>query len=201
MNVQGIPQGNHVGWAAARPGERQDRSTGGRRRARDAGRNQGPVHRRLREDAEGRSRLLPAVGPLPGKELRRRQDPRRLLQARGASVGEGDPHLAPDRPADPAAVRQGLPQRDADHLHRAEPRPGERSGHRGADRLVGGADAVGRAVPRSGRRLPRRLHQRRIRAEPAARRDGVERSRPGRRRHPRRRADGRIRGQGAFARR
>ena len=28
---------------------------------------------------------------------------------------------------DPAAVRRGLPQRDADHLHGAEPRSGERS--------------------------------------------------------------------------
>ena len=30
-------------------------------------------------------------------------------------------HLAPHRPADTAAVRQGLPQRDAGDLHRVEP--------------------------------------------------------------------------------
>ena len=89
----------------------------------------GPVHRRLREDGEGRPGLLPAVGQLPGKELRRRQDPGRLLQARGPAGRERDSDLAPDRPADPAAVPQGLPQRDPDHLHRAGARPGERSRH------------------------------------------------------------------------
>ena len=99
------------------------------------------------------------------------QDSRRLLQARGPSGGERDPDIAPDRPADPAAVRQGLSQRDAGDLHRVEPRPGERSGHRRSGRHVGGADAIGRAVPRPGRRMPGRLHQRRIRAQPAARRD------------------------------
>ena len=35
--------------------------------------------------AEARPGLLPADRPLPGKDLRRRQDPGRLLQARGAA--------------------------------------------------------------------------------------------------------------------
>ncbi len=46
--------------------------------------------------------------------------------------------------------------------------------------------------------VPGRLHQRRICAEPAARRVGVERSRPGRGRDARGRADGRVRGEGAL---
>jgi polyribonucleotide nucleotidyltransferase len=46
------------------------------------------------------------------------------------------------------------------------------------------------------RRRPRRLHQRRICPQPACRRDARKRARPGRRRHVRRRADGRIRSQG-----
>ena len=69
--------------------------------------------------AEARAGFLPADRQLPGKDLCRRQDPRRLLQARGPAVGEGDAGLAPHRPADPAAVRAGLPQRDAGRLHRA----------------------------------------------------------------------------------
>ena len=56
---------------------------------------------------------------------------------------------------------------------------------------------VGRAVHGSDRRRPRRLHQQRIRAQPAARRDDGEPARPRRRRHRRRRADGRIGSQGA----
>ena len=144
------------------------------------------------------SRLLPALGALPGEKLRGGQDPGRILQARGASVGEGNPHLPPDRSAHSAAVCEGIPQRDAGHLHGAEPRSGERSGYRGPDRLFGRADPFGRSLPRSGRRLQGRLHQWPIRAESATRRDRIERSRPGRRRHAGWRADGRIRGQGAF---
>ena len=39
-------------------------------------------------------------------------------------------------------------------------------------RRLGRADAVGRAVPRPDRRRPRRLHRRRVRAQPDDRRDG-----------------------------
>ena len=46
--------------------------------------------------------LLPAHGGLHREDLRRRQDPRRLLQARRPAVREGNAHLAPDRsPARP----------------------------------------------------------------------------------------------------
>ena len=68
---------------------------------------------------EARDRFLPAHRQLPGKDLCRRQDSRRLFQARRPADREGDAGLAPHRPADPAAVRRGLPQRDAGHRHRA----------------------------------------------------------------------------------
>ena len=64
-------------------------------------------------------------------------------------------------------------------------------------RGLGGAHAVGRAVHGPDRRRPRRLHQQRIRAQSAARRDGREPARPGRGRHHRRGADGGIGSQGA----
>ena len=177
------------------------RPSGRRRRARDLRRNRRAVHRGRAEDAEAGHRFLPAHRQLPGKDLRRRQDPRRLLQARRPADREGDADLAPDRPADPPAVPRGLPQRDAGHLHRAEPRPRERSRHRRDDRRLGRADHL---------RHPVHGPDRRARAsatstastcsirplDAAAERD----ARPRRRRHRRRRADGRIRGQGAVRR-
>src|SRR6185436_15046442 len=69
------------------------------------------------------------------------------------------------------------------------------------DRVLGRADAVGCAVHGSDRRSSRRLRQQRIRAQPAARRDGGEPTRSGRRRHPVRGADGRIGSERAERRR
>ena len=80
-------------------------------------------------------------------------------------------------------------------------RPGERSRHPRAGRRLGRADALRRAVHGPDRRRPRRLHRRRIRAQPDARRDGRKPARPRRRRHRRRGADGRIGSQGADRRR
>ena len=75
------------------------------------------------------------------------------------------------------------------------PRHGERPGHRGRhDRLLRRADAVRHPVLRPGRRRPRRLHRRRLRAEPHARPDEGLPARPGGRRHRRGRADGGVRG-------
>ena len=104
--------------------------------------------------AAPRHRFLPADRQLPGEDLRRRQDSRRLFQARRPPEREGDADLAPHRPADPAAVRRGLQARDAGGRHRAVARHGERSRHRRHGRRVGGADAFGPAVPRPHRRAP-----------------------------------------------
>ena len=117
-------------------------------------RDQRAGDRGRREKRAARHRLLPADRQLPGEDLRRRQDPRRLFQARGPPEREGDADLAPDRPADPAAVRRGLQARDAGGRHRALARHGERSRHRRPGRRLRGADAVGPAVPRA-RSAPR----------------------------------------------
>ena len=161
---------HRLGRPQADPGNRPHRPPGRRRGPRHLRRDHGPGHRRVRQGAQARPRFLPADRQLPGKDLRRRQDPRRLLQARRPSVREGDPGLPPDRPPDPPAVRQGLQARDPGRRHRALPRPGERSRHRRHGRRLRRPDPLGRALHGPDRRRPRRLHQRRVRAEPDARR-------------------------------
>ena len=52
-----------------------------------------------------------ATGKIPGGFFKRE----------GPALGKGDLDLTPDRPADPAAVRQGLSQRNPGRLHRLEP--------------------------------------------------------------------------------
>ena len=103
----------------------------------------------------------------------------------------------PDRPADPAAVRRRLPQRDAGRLHRAEPRHGERPGHRRDDRRLGRADAspASRSSARSAPPASAMIDGEYV-LNPTLESAG-QRARPGRRRHRRRRADGRVGGQGA----
>ena len=76
-------------------------------------------------------------------------------------------------------------------------RPGERSRHRGDDRHVGRSHDQRRAVHGSDRRRPRRLPRRQVRRQSDPRPDRAEHARPRRRRHQGRRADGRVRGQGA----
>ena len=114
-------------------------------------------------------RLLPADRELPGKDLRRRPDPRRLLQARRPSDREGDADLPPDRPPDPPAVRRRLPRtrpRSSSPCCRTTWRtiPTSLAHGRGLRR----ADALRRALHGPDRRRPRRLHQRRVRAQPDA---------------------------------
>ena len=150
--------------------------------------------------AEARPGLLPADRALPGEDLRRGQDPGRLLQARGAPVREGGADLPADRPADPAALRRGLQERGPGHRHRALLRHGERPRHRRHDRRLGRADALRRALHGPDRRGARRLRRRRLRAEPGRRRHGEAArqpraaARPHRRRHQGRGDDGRVRG-------
>src|SRR5699024_10044398 len=88
-NVQYRTQGTAMGRRDADPGNGQDGPPGRRRGRRDARRDDGAGHRRLREEAEGGVGFLPADGSLPGEVLRRRKDPGRLLQARGAADREG----------------------------------------------------------------------------------------------------------------
>ena len=141
--------------------------------------------------------FLPLTVDYQEKYLCRRPHSGRLFQARRPSDRKGNAGLAPDRPPDPSAVRRRLAQRDAGDRHHAVARSGKRSRHSGAGRLVGGADAVGRALHGPDRRRARRLRQQRIRPQPDARRDGREPARSRRRRHAGRRADGGVRGEGA----
>jgi polyribonucleotide nucleotidyltransferase len=77
-----------------------------------------------------------AAGKIPGGFFKREARP----------DGKGNADRAADRPADPAAVRAGLQARSAGDVHRAEPRSGQRSRHRGDDRRLGRADDLGRAL-------------------------------------------------------
>ena len=99
-------------------------------------------------------RLLPADGRLPGEDLRRGQDPRRLLQARRPAEREGDPDLAPDRPPDPpalprraSATRSRSSRTVLSHDQRERPR------HPRDDRRLGRADRS-RTSPSSARSAP-----------------------------------------------
>ena len=58
-----------------------------------------------------------AAGKIPGGYFKRE----------GPSEREGDAGLAPDRPADPPALRRRLQERHAGHRHRHAARSGERS--------------------------------------------------------------------------
>ena len=113
------------------------------------------------EGAESRHRFHAAHGRLPGGQLRRRQDPRRLLQARGPAEREGSPDLAHDRPPAAAALPRGLRLRDAGDRAPALGRPGERLRHAGDHRRVGRALHLRHPVRRAGRRRARRLLGRR----------------------------------------
>ena len=189
-----------MGRAQARPRDRPHGAPGRRGGACPIRRDQRAGDRGCREIGEARDRLLPPHRQLPGEDLRRRQDSRRLFQARRPADREGDADLAPDRPSDPSAVRRRLQARDAGGRHRAVPRHGERPRHRRHGRGLRRADALGPALPRPDRGRPRRPRQRRVRAQPDGRRDGRERARPRRRRHRRRRHDGGVGGQGAAPR-
>ena len=67
-----------------------------------------------------------------------------------------NPDRAHDRPADPAAVAQGLPQRDAGRRDDPLGRQGQRLRHPGAERRLDGPDALRDALPGPGRRRAHR---------------------------------------------
>ncbi len=154
------------------------------------------AHRRTRGAG-----LLPSHGRRRGAALRRRQDPRRLHQARVAAQREGHPRRAPDRPAHPAAVPEGLHERGPRGGHRAVRRPREqlrRARHSGR---LGGPESQRDPVPRPDRFRARRAHRGRVRDQPHPHRGpGRVRARPrghrhqGRHRHGRGRREAGLRG-------
>ena len=79
--------------------------------------------------------------------------------------------------------------------HRAGPRRRQRPRHPGHGRGLGRVTISGVPFRRPDRGGPCRLHERRVHPQPDRRADPRERPRSGRRRHARRRDDGRVRGQ------
>ena len=114
-----------------------------------SGRHDGPRHGAGPAGAARGRRLLPAHGRRRGADVRRREDPGRLLQARGTPDREGDPDRAHDRPPDPAALAEGLPKRGAGHLHDPLGRPRHGARHPLHQRRLRGAHALAAAVLRA----------------------------------------------------
>ena len=131
-------------------------------RHRPPGRHHGPRGRVLRRPP-GRHRLLPPDRGLPRARVRRRQDPRRLVQARGPAHHQGNPHHPPHRPPPAAPLRRGLQRRHHDH------RPG-----------ASATTASTTRHPRHGGRLRGPHHQRDPLREPRGRRPRGPRQRPAR---------------------
>ena len=121
VNVQLLPQGTRLGRPQADPRDRQDRPPGRWRGAGPLRRHDRAVHRRGGEKLPARAGFLPVDRELSGEGVRRGQNPRRLLQARGPAERGRGAEEPPDRPADPPAVPRGLSQRGPDRRHGAEP--------------------------------------------------------------------------------
>ena len=181
-------------WQGRHLRDRQARQAGRRRSRRPLRRHDGPRDRPGPDGGARRRGLLPAHDRRRGADVRRREDPRRLLQARGAPDRARDPDRAHDRPPDPAALAEGLPQRGAVHRDRALGRHGHLARHPRDQRRLRGADDLADAVPRPDRRRPHRPDRRRARRQPDAAGDGRgDDARPDRRRHEGRPDDGRGR--------
>ncbi len=116
-----------------------------------------------------------------------------MVQAGGPADREGDPDVAPHRPAHAAALPQGLQPRDPDRGLRPFGRRPERRGHPGDQRRLGRADVLGRSVLLAGRRGARRTPGRQVSPEPDQRRARQVGPGPDRVRHRRRRRHGRGR--------
>ncbi len=157
----GRRQGRHV-----RDG--QAREAGRWRRRRPLRRHHGSRDRPGSDGGARRRRLLPAHDRCRGAHVRRGQDPRRLLQAGGAPHRAGDLDRAHDRPPDPAALAEGLPQRGAVHRDRALGGHGDLARHPGDQRRLGRAADLADAVPRPDRRRSHRADRRRAGREPDA---------------------------------
>ena len=181
-----------VRWSHADHRDRPDGPPRRRRRHRALRRHRRARHGQPCRPAP-RPRLLPAHDRLRGADVRRRQDPRRLHQARVAPVGGRDPRLPPDGPPDPPALPGGLQGRRPVRHHGPLDRPGEQPGRPRDDRRVGRADDQRDPVPGPDRRRPHRAHRRRVRHQPDHAAARGERARPRRLRHARRDHDGRGR--------
>ena len=184
-----------MGSAHRHARDRRDRPSSQRRGHRQRRRHDDSRNGGRREERQAGAGFLSADRRLHRENLRRRQDPRQLLQARRPSERARNADLAADRPAVASAVSRRLLQRGPGRHPRSVAEPRNRRRHPGADRCQRGDGHFRPAVQRPDRRGARGLHQRRVRAEPdqgAARRvaDG-----PRRRRHASRGADGRVRGQ------
>src|SRR6185436_16612273 len=79
--------------------DRRDRAPGPRLGGLHHGRHGGARHRGRRQGEQSRPGLVPAHRRLRREDLRRGEDPRRLLQARRPALREGDPDLDSDIPA------------------------------------------------------------------------------------------------------
>ena len=151
------------------------------------------------QGAQARPGLLPPDRPLPGEDLRRRAHSRRLSQARRPHVRPRDADLAPDRPADPAAVPRRLPLRHAGHRHRASATTWRTTPTfsaliaASAALTLSGVPFMG---PIGGARVG--VIKGEIKVNPTIEEMKEFDARSRRRRHRRRRADGRVGGQGAL---
>ena len=112
------------------PSRSAGRRSSSRRAAGQAGLRFRPRRRRRHARAlhrhggqPARHRLHAAHGGHRGADVRGRQDPRLVLQARGSRRREGDADRPHDRPAAAAAVPQGLALRDAARVDPAVDRP------------------------------------------------------------------------------
>ena len=177
--------------------DREARQAGRRSGSRSLRRHDGPRDRPGADGGARRRGLLPAHGGRRGTDVRGREDPRRLLQARGAPDREGDPHRAHDRPPDPAALAEGLHERGAGHLHDAVGRPHHPARHPRDQRGLRGPHDLAAPVQGAGGRRADRPDRRpaRHQPEPPRGRGGVDDG-PHRRRHEGRPDDGRGRRRG-----
>ena len=132
-------------WFRGRPNRRHD----------DAGRPRGRTRPR-------RARFLPAVRRLPRKDVFGGQIPRRLHQARGPADHQGNPDLAVDRPADPAALSRLVSRRSADPGGPDLRGPVKRCRRPVDDRRLGGAVARAGAVLGARRLDPAGTHRRQV---------------------------------------
>ena len=150
------------------------------------GRHDDPRHGRRPHQREAGRGLLPADRRRRRADVCRREDPGRLLQARGSRHRARHADRSDDRPPDPAAVAEGLQERDPGDLHRPVGRHGRAARHPRDQRRLRGARDLAAAVSRAGRRSSHRDRRRRAHAQPDLRGDGCESgSRPDRRRDAR----------------